>query len=211
MTGESSLPDRRAKEDLLAKDAGRVRNGNTSSESSNSVPSSPVHHKSLEDQDTESQSNNSAQEPEKTHPAKGIGGKAVAMVNPLVAEPQNILQSPSVLELALTCLPYALQYNPTHRDTNEGKITITILLAREFWNHGDADFIFQQDLAPAHTAKGTKSWFNDHGGTVLDWPANPPDLNPIENLWGIVKRKMRDTRPNNADDLKAAIKATYSP
>ncbi len=47
--------------------------------------------------------------------------------------------------------------------------------------YGDADFIFQQDLAPVHTAKGTKSWFNDHGVTVLDWPANSPDLNP-ENL-----------------------------
>ncbi len=34
--------------------------------------------------------------------------------------------------------------------------------------YGDADFIFQQDLAPVHTAKGTKSWFNDHGVTVLD-------------------------------------------
>ncbi len=35
----------------------------------------------------------------------------------------------------------------------------------------DADFIFQQDLAPAHTAKSTKSWLNDHG-VGLDWPAN---------------------------------------
>ncbi len=76
--------------------------------------------------------------------------------------------------------------------------------------YGDADFIFQQDLAPAHTAKGTKSWFNDHGVTVLDWPANSPDLNPIENLWGIVKRKMRDTRPSNADDLKATVKETWA-
>ncbi len=76
--------------------------------------------------------------------------------------------------------------------------------------YGDADFIFQQDLAPAHTAKGTKSWFDDHGVTVLDWPANSPDLNPIENLWGIVKRKMRDTRPNNADDLKATVKETWA-
>ncbi len=76
--------------------------------------------------------------------------------------------------------------------------------------YGDADFIFLQDLAPAHTAKGTKSWFNDHGVTVLDWPANSPDLSPIENLWGIVKRKMRHTRPNNADDLKPAIKATWA-
>ncbi len=76
--------------------------------------------------------------------------------------------------------------------------------------YGNADFIFQQDLAPAHTAKGTKSWFNDHGVTVVDWPANLPDLNPIEYLWGIVKRKMRDTRPNNADDLKATVKETWA-
>ncbi len=49
--------------------------------------------------------------------------------------------------------------------------------------YGDADFIFQQDLAPAHTAKGTKSRLNDHSVTVLDWPANSPDLNPRESRW----------------------------
>ncbi len=75
----------------------------------------------------------------------------------------------------------------------------------------DAEFIFQQDLAPVHTAKSTKSWLNDHGVGVLVWPANSPDLNPIENLlsywtpymdlnpienrWGIFKRKMRNKRP----------------
>ncbi len=74
----------------------------------------------------------------------------------------------------------------------------------------DADFIFQQDLAPAHTAKNTKSWLNDHGVGVLDWPANSPDLNPIENLWGIVKRKMRNKRPTNADELKATAKETWA-
>ncbi len=42
----------------------------------------------------------------------------------------------------------------------------------------DADFIFQLDLAPAHTAKSTKSWLNDRGVGVLDWTANSPDLNP---------------------------------
>ncbi len=69
----------------------------------------------------------------------------------------------------------------------------------------DADFIFQQDLAPAHTAKSTKSWLNDHGVGVLDWPANSPDL-----LWGIVKRKMRNKRPKNADELKATVKETWA-
>ncbi len=34
--------------------------------------------------------------------------------------------------------------------------------------YGDADFISQQNLAPAHTAKGTKSCFNEHCVTVLD-------------------------------------------
>ncbi len=48
----------------------------------------------------------------------------------------------------------------------------------------DADFIFQQDLAPAHSAKATSTWFKDHGIPVLNWPANSPDLNPIENLLG---------------------------
>ncbi len=46
----------------------------------------------------------------------------------------------------------------------------------------DADFIFQQDLAPVHTAKSTKSWLNVHGVGVLDWPANSPDLNPRESM-----------------------------
>ncbi len=48
--------------------------------------------------------------------------------------------------------------------------------------YGDADFIFQQDLAPAHSAKATSTWFKDHGIPVFNWPANSPDLNPIENL-----------------------------
>ncbi len=76
--------------------------------------------------------------------------------------------------------------------------------------YGDADFLFQQDLTPAHSAKITSNWFADHGITVLDWPANSPDLNPIENLWGIVKRKMRDPRLNNTDELQTAIKAAWA-
>ncbi len=69
---------------------------------------------------------------------------------------------------------------------------------------------FQQDLAPAHTAKSIKSWLNGHGVGVLDWPANSLDLNPIENLWGIVKRKMKNKRPKNADELKATVKETWA-
>ncbi len=121
--------------------------------------------------------------------------------------------------------------------------------------YGDADFIFQQDLAPAHSAKATSTWFKDHGIPVLNWPANSPDLvftftfthladafiqsdlqlhsgyismcvpwesnpqpfalltqcsttEPHRNT--IVKRKMRYARPNNAEELKATIRATWA-
>ncbi len=44
---------------------------------------------------------------------------------------------------------------------------------------------------------------------VLDWSVNSPDLN-IENLWSIVKRKMRNKRPKHADELKATVKETWA-
>ncbi len=47
--------------------------------------------------------------------------------------------------------------------------------------YGDADFLFQQHLAPAHSAKTTSNSFADRGITVLDWPANSPDLNPTDS------------------------------
>ncbi len=55
-----------------------------------------------------------------------------------------------------------------------------------------------------------KVWLNDHGVGVLDWPANSQDLNTIENLWSIVKRKMRTKRPKNADELKAWRPETWA-
>ncbi len=108
------------------------------------------------------------------------------------------------------CWCWSTVLNEVHSQRSHQEILEHFMLPSADKLYGDADFIFQQDLAPAYTAKGTKSWFNDHGVTVLDWLANSPELNPIDNLWGIVKRKMRDSRPNNADDLKAALKASWA-
>jgi len=36
----------------------------------------------------------------------------------------------------------------------------------------------------------------------MDWPSNSPDLNPIENLWAIVKGNVEKRMPKNINKLE---------
>lgn len=47
------------------------------------------------------------------------------------------------------------------------------------------------DSAPCHRTKQVKEWHRLNNINQVDWPGNSPDLNPIENIWGYMKSKIR--------------------
>ncbi len=67
--------------------------------------------------------------------------------------------------------------------------------------YGDSVFLFQQEFSTCPQYKTTSKWFADHYITVLDWPASKPE--PRRTLWDVFKRKIRNNRSNNTDELKA--------
>ncbi len=72
-----------------------------------------------------------------------------------------------------------------------------------------SDGYFQQDNAPGHKAQIISDCFFEHDNefTLLKWPPQLPDLNPIEHLWDVLEREIRimDVQPTNLQQLRDAI------
>jgi transposase len=72
------------------------------------------------------------------------------------------------------------------------------------------EFLFQQDNAPCHKARLVTAYLEDHDIRVLNWPAQSPDLNPIEHLWEIMFKHLQGANPSNKDALWAHLQNIWN-
>ena len=100
----------------------------------------------------------------------------------------------------------------------EGKIdspTYCDMLRETFFDNAEVElppeFIFQQDNAPPHVSQHTKGFLESREIHVLEWPPQSPDLNPIENIWGIMSKMVyKDGKTyQTVDDLWRAVMAAF--
>ncbi len=72
-------------------------------------------------------------------------------------------------------------------------------------------FTVQMDNDPKHTAKATKEFLKGKKWTVMQWPSQSPDLNPIEHAFHLLKTKLKGKCPKNKQELKTvAVEAWQS-
>lgn len=78
--------------------------------------------------------------------------------------------------------------------------------------HGaNHELIYQQDNAPAHIHGHMEGFFERAGVSTMDWPSRSPDLNPIENVWGLMVDYVYSNgrQYSTVDDLKKAVFAAW--
>jgi transposase len=74
-----------------------------------------------------------------------------------------------------------------------------------FWMDHHKATHFLQDGAPCHKSKKVMAFLKQQKFALMDWPGNSPDLNPIENLWSILKGKLK--KKDNISSLPLLIRA----
>lgn len=76
------------------------------------------------------------------------------------------------------------------------------------------DFVFQQDGAPAHTARSTLDYLSAHCPSFIEpaaWPPCSPDLNPLDYyLWSALERQVyKGGQVKDVEDLKRRIDVAW--
>jgi transposase len=83
------------------------------------------------------------------------------------------------------------------------------LLPFMYYHQEPADVIFQHDNAPCHKSHPTATFLEENNVQLLHWPPYSPDLSPIENLWGILKRRVHRQPLKTKEEVRAAVEDAW--
>ena len=70
--------------------------------------------------------------------------------------------------------------------------------------------IFQQDNVRFHTTPETVTYLHEKGVTLIEWPPWSPDLNPIENLWNVLKARVYARFPQTMEEMEQFIREEWA-
>jgi len=79
---------------------------------------------------------------------------------------------------------------------------------RQFYPSGPWNF--QQDNVRFHTTPETVTYLHERGVTLIEWPPWSPDLNPIENLWNVLKARVYARFPQSMEEMEAVIREEWA-
>ena len=68
--------------------------------------------------------------------------------------------------------------------------------------------IFQQDNADIHKTAAVTTFLSENNIETLEWPPQSPDLSPIENIWNVLKMKLKVIKPRPRSHAKMRDKCS---
>jgi len=78
-----------------------------------------------------------------------------------------------------------------------------------FFGRGNHSWVLQEDNDPKHMCGKAQKWKSRNDIKRISWPSQSPDLNPMENVWAVLKANVSNYKPISTKELKRVIEKEW--